>query len=377
MKKSNLLNQSEEKLIFPVSRTSGRIFGLILFLVISGALIYFLFNSTPTNRREVTITKNELLKNKIDTSTTKKVTELSCETGDEANEYAKLQGNLSNAKWAPLMDTIEMFDGYETKTVEDPWYGSYERMVPKYRKELVKNNEAIPNKLNSLYESKGIDSTMSCEKAEILKSLNKVCEMAKLELKENAFENVMSVLYSVDKLTSKNTEDAINIWKKVNLGKSTFESWSDLTDFRSMLSLMATEQPSESRVNLINNLIDENEKQTYPLKKSDQDTYSELPMMILGNKIPDDELATATADFLKDIQFHDEKGFVKSANKYYRLFNEKWNVFENQRIIESGKKSGNRVLSSMVIGGGILALLLLSVVLLLFAINKTLSNKGE
>jgi hypothetical protein len=202
MKKINLLGKSEEKVIYPFTRTSGRIFSILIFLTISLAILFFIYNLTPTSRRDVAITNNEMLKNKIDTSSVKPESIANCDANEYQAEFEKLKVNIPSGEWTKLTDTVQVFDGYEYTTQYDAWYGSYQTYAPKYRNEIVKNRSAIPNQLINLFENKGIDSTEECEKIEILKVLNKSCEITKQDLRLDAFHYLLNLFYQSDKITS-------------------------------------------------------------------------------------------------------------------------------------------------------------------------------
>ena len=375
MKKLNFLGKTEEKIIYPVSRTSGRIFSLFIFLVVALALLFFFYNLTPTSRRDVAISNDEMLKNKIDTSTVKEATTQQCDAGEYQTEFDKLKNNIPNGEWNKLTDTVEVFDGYEYTTQYDAWYGSYQTYAPKYRKEIVKNRSALPNQLINLYENKGIDSTEMCDKVAILKVINKTCEITKADLRLDAFQYLLNLFYQSNKITVEQVDDAQLVWKKTHPGLNYLEEWQHITSYGRVLNSIALQKPSKEKIELITQLIDENEKLNYAKKKEDQDQYDEIPSLILDNQIPEEDLSVATEDFIKEINFHSQHGFVKSAEKYYRLYREKWDIFEYEKRNKENKKEEFRLISGAVFGGGILALLLLSIVLLLFSINRNLTNK--
>ena len=375
MKKINLLGKSEEKVIYPLTRTSGRIFSILIFWTISLAILFFIYNLTPTSRRDVAITNNEMLKNKIDTSSVKPESSANCDANEYQAEFEKLKVNIPDGEWTKLTDTVQVFDGYEYTTQYDPWYGSYQTYAPKYRNDIVKNRSAIPNQLINLYENKGIDSTEECEKIEILKVLNKSCEITKQDLRLDAFHYLLNLFYQSDKITSEHVENAQIVWKKTHPGMNYLEEWQHITSYGRILNSIAVQKPTKEKIDLIAKLIDENEKMTYSKKKEDQAEYEEIPSLILDNQIPQEDLSLATDDFIKELNFHTQHGFVNSAKKYYRLYQEKWEIFESEKKNKEGKKEELRLYSAAIVGGGILALLLLSIVLLLFSINKNLTSR--
>jgi len=376
MKKNNFLGSTEEKVIYPISRTSGRIFALLIFVIVAAAALFLLYNSTPTERRDVAISNNEMLKNKIDTTTIKTESNNQCDAGEYQSEYEKLKSNIPNGEWYKLTDTIQIFDGYDYITQYDVWYGSYQTYAPKYRKEVIKNASALPNQLLNLYENKGIDSSNFCEKAAILKVINKTCEITNADIRLQAFDYMLNIFYQSDKISTEQVDDAQSIWKKTHPGLSALNEWKHITSFGRVLNSIAIQKPSAEKIQIITKLIDENEKLSYAKKQEDQENYEDIPSLIIENEIPEEDLSIAADDFIKEINFHTQLGFVKSAKRYFRLYNEKWNIYEMEKKRKANKKGDFRLISGAVIGGGILALLLLSIVLLLFSINRSLSNRS-
>lgn len=374
MKQKNVLSKLEEKLIFPISKTTGRVFALFISLLIVIALVFLIYNSIPTSQRDVLITKSEILKNKIDPDATEETNSQTCNASESEGELQNLKNKLPNAEWVNLTETIDVFDGYDYITKYDPWYGSYQTYVPKYKKQIVKNYNAIPNKLTGLFEAKGIDSLMFCEKTEILKVLNKACELTVDDYKIDAFNRISNLYYSIDKISMENINDAITIRNKIKPQKSQLENYEDLNEFIDILNMVVVHKPKKERIDVFTKLIDENEKLNYAKKTEDQLNYGYVANAILRSDLPDEELVKASESFIKDLNFHSNRGFNTSLARYLNLYSEKFKLFSNEKAATDYQKSDYRFMSAITIGAGILALLLFAMVLLLFSINKSLSK---
>ena len=58
----------EERFVFPIGRKTWQILALFSLLGLALSITYFLLNSTPTSRDSVSVSKNEVVNKKIDTT---------------------------------------------------------------------------------------------------------------------------------------------------------------------------------------------------------------------------------------------------------------------------------------------------------------------
>ena len=156
-------NSMEERFVFPISRRTYQIVALIALLILGGAAIWLLVNTTPTGQDDVVISKSEVIQNQIDTSTVVKQesTQSACLEATYKAWIDTLKTDLPTEEWKKLGEYVD-----ETIPNENYDYYSENNTEPEFitQKVFKSNPEAIPNMLEKVYASRGIDSTGYCEK---------------------------------------------------------------------------------------------------------------------------------------------------------------------------------------------------------------------
>lgn len=82
-------------------------------------------------------------------------------------------------------------------------------------------------------------------------------------------------------------------------------------------------------------------------------------------------------DFIVEIKFYHEIGFIKSLRRYLNLYEDKLNWKENQKRRIQESKAANRWFALKYAGFAMLAIGIFTIILLLFSIQNILRKKME
>ena len=139
----------EERFVFPIGRKTWQILALFSLLGLALSITYFLLNSTPTSRDSVSVSKNEVVNKKIDTTKVVAIDPNQCNLTDYQHWIDSLKSDLPKSEWTKLGDSSEphnsyLLDEYGNYKVDSVSGGNIIIQV----KDFIPNPTAIPNLLD-------------------------------------------------------------------------------------------------------------------------------------------------------------------------------------------------------------------------------------
>jgi len=367
-------NSMEERFVFPIGRRSWQILSLLGLILLTLSILYFVVNSTPTSRESVSVSKAEVIGDKVDTTATVvETTPATCSDQDYKNWLDTLKKDLTNSEWVKLGDSTEPYTEYAKDE-----YGSYiqdsEGNFLTYQKRDFKpNTAAIPNVLELIYNSKGLDSSSYCEKIEVIKLLhflNKKTEKNYLEK-----EGVFYYASGISELPAANMtilEKSFTLKAAIELSDKKISSLEELNEAWRYIRYLSTNSVSDKHVDIAISTIkahSELKKKEYPSNK-----YFDIAELVFNSNLKIEDLSTAMEDFNEEISFYDSNDLYKSLRKFLKLYEEKVERAEAKKEMKSIEKSLHRTQSLTYAAGAFLAIVAIASILLLFSIQSLLKN---
>ena len=390
-KLKNLLEKYENGYLFPYSRLIWIIASGILLIGIVVFTSLYLWNSIPNSRKEVHISKEELRREKV-------ILEEDLEKYEECTKaaYDKQVDSLRKAtpksEWNTLYrleDAVEYvkvqryqpgyYDYWSGYQSDGYFYDDYEKITVKRK---VENDTAYPILIKRSLDYQGIDSAYFCEKIRVinlyLELHKRVPSAYATALMKNNFyywvtwgtslkRNHISKIYSwMDKLEG----------KKIVLGKSNKISDGKRTTlevFTKFIGQFQYDSISEKRMELVDNTISYLKNNGFKKANANFNLISKT----LGSKLADEDLEVALTDYFEG------KLFKKNAekpdqefSKYLNLFTTKVKLRESEKSMleysreDKLERNKNLALYSLI---GILQVI---IILVLFAIHRSIKDKG-
>lgn len=386
----SLLEKYENGYLFPYSRIVWILASVILII---GTIIFsslYLFNSIPNSRKDVHISREELRRKKV-------ILEEDLEKFQECSKSAydkqidSLRKISPRSEWKKLFSFVDDYEYVEVRKYQpgyyDPWlgyqydgyfYDDYD-MVKVKRK--VDNDTAYPVILNSIFNSRGIDSAYFCEK---IKDLNLLIELHKRVPSNDAtylMKNYFSswVGYSTD--LERDDIKQIYFWmdkiegKKIILGKSNKirgNKRTTLEVFSNFMSFFCYDSVSVNQINLVDRAIDLIKASGF----KDVNSNYNIITKVLGSSLKDEDLEIAISDYFDGKLYKKKsKSQDQDFNNYMRLFNKKValreaekNELERARKTKVEKNRNYAIISFL----GILQII---IILTLFSIQRVIKDK--
>ena len=367
-------NSMEERFVFPIGRRSWQVLSLLGLIVLALSILYFVVNLTPTSRESVSVSKAEVIGDKVDTTATVvETTPATCSDQDYKKWLDTLKNDLPNSEWVKLGDSTESYLEYAKDE-----YGSYiqdsEGNFQTYQKRDFKPNAAaIPNVLEVIYNSKGFDSSNYCEKIEVIKLLhflNKKTEKNYLEK-----EGIFYYASGIAELPAANLtilEKSFTLKSAIELSDKKISSLEELNEVWRYIRYLSTNSVSDKHVDLAISTIkahSELKKKEYPSNK-----YFDIAEVVFNSNLKIEDLSSAIEDFNKEISFYDSNDLYKSLRKFLKLYEEKVERAEEKKEMKSIEKSLHRTQSLTFAAGAFLAIVAIASILLLFSIQSLLKN---
>lgn len=367
-------NNMEERFVFPIGRRSWQILSLLGLIVLALSILYFVVNSTPTSRESVSVSKAEVIGDKVDTTTAVvETTPATCSDQDYKNWLDTLKKDLTKSEWVKLGDSTEPYPEYAKDE-----YGSYiqdsEGNYQTYlKRDFNPNPAAIPNVLEAIYNSKGLDSSNYCEKVEIIKLLhflNQKTEKIYLE-KEGVF-NYASGIAELPAVNMTILEKSFTLKTAIELSDKKISNSEELNEAWQYIRYLSTNSVSDKHVDLAISSIKahtELKKKEYPSNK-----YFDIAEVVFNSNLKIEDLSTAIEDFNQEIAFYDSNDLYKSLRKFLKLYEEKVERAEEKKEMKRIEKSLHRTQSLTYAAGAFLAIVAIASILLLFSIQSLLKN---
>ncbi|MEY4571244.1 MAG: hypothetical protein RLZ10_437 [Bacteroidota bacterium] len=360
-------NSMEERFVFPIGRRTWQVSSLLALIVLFSSIVYFLINSTPTGKDSVSVSKNEVVENRIDTTSTAPVQELSCSINEYAAWIDTLKKDLPNSEWINLGDSSEPYSDY----VLDE-NGNYQEV---FKRNFNENPSAIPNILKIIYSSKGLDlndSSDICEKVDLLKSLhalNGFHDPIFLTQQGFFYNSQLVSNYNVTTYSIDQTQTLFNSIENRNIKIADDKSYQQMMRY---LIYVIQNNLSSIKIDLVKSILSAHrdlKNAKYP-----KEDYFDIAEVIFDTDVTDEDLSPAINDFNEDISFYDQNNLKSSLKRYLKIYKEKLERAEEDQARRKAEKEANRGLSLMSAGGAFISIVSIATILLLFSIQSLLKG---
>jgi hypothetical protein len=367
-------NSMEERFVFPIGRKTWQILALFSLLGLALSFIYFLLNSTPTSRDSVSVSKNEVINKKIDTTIVVEIDPNKCTLIDYQKWLDSLKSDLPKAEWTKLGDSSEPHSSYLLDE-----YGNYkldsvsgDNIIIQV-KDFIPNPTAIPNLLEKIYLNKGYDSSSYCDKIEVIKLLHKLNENTAADfLTEQGFNIYVEIVSNTSSLSLSTINRSFELAKIIETNDIKIKNEADLKNYFKYLKYFIDNSISDEQIELVKSVINSHKSlSNTKFKKSD---YFELAEIIFESKILTNELKVAIKEFNEDISFYDSKDLSNSLKRYLKLYKEKLDRAEEVQALKKASKAVKRGQSLIVAGITFASIVSIATILLLFSIQSLLKR---
>ena len=364
----------EERFVFPIGRKTWQILALFSLLGLVLSFIYFLLNSTPTSRDSVSVSKNEVINKKIDTTKVVEIDPNKCTLIDYQKWLDSLKSDLPKAEWTKLGDSSEphssyLLDEYGNYKLDSVSGGNIIIQV----KDFIPNPAAIPNLLEKIYLNKGYDSSSYCDKIEVIKLLHKLNENTAADfLTEQGFNIYVEIVSNTSSLSLSTINRSFELAKIIETNDIKIKNEADLKNYFKYLKYFIDNSISDEQIELVKSVINSHKSlSNTKFKKSD---YFELAEIIFESKILTNELKVAIKEFNEDISFYDSKDLSNSLKRYLKLYKEKLDRAEEVQALKKASKAVKRGQSLVVAGITFASIVSIATILLLFSIQSLLKR---
>lgn len=373
----NFFTILEEKFVFPIGRRSWNIFVLLALLGLAGGILFFVLNLFPAGRGEVSVSKNEVIENRVDTTVVVVNTETTCSQADFNSWVDTLKSDLPKSEWKNLGDSSEPYetylvDDYGNDIIDD--YGNYLRVT---KRNFEKNIYAIPNQLDDLFNNHGLDSADYCEKIELIKTLHALNKITQADfLAESAIYNYFYSLSNNRNLTKVTVDRSNELFNLIENASPFLKNETDQNQYNQYLSFMLRSSSiDEHKISMIKLLL--NAHRALPNPKYTKNGYFSLAEVIIDNDLPSEELENAMKGFLDDLGFYDAKDLKGSLKRYLKIYQEKLDRELSLQAIKNAEKANNRNYSLLLAGASFIGAILIAIILTLFSIRSLLKQHVE
>jgi hypothetical protein len=378
MKKiKSFLNTMEERYFFPIGRRTWQILSLIAFLLLSGCIVYFLTNSTPTSRESIKVTKEEVVEQKIDTQAVVETPVASCQLSELQSSYDSLKAYTSKLEWKNLGDS----SGLETIIVTDEngnyIYNDFGYPLTTEAKKFIENDTAIPNIVENIFKNRGIDSSDICERINIIKTLVQFCKITSPKFtNSNVFIYYSRICAESSSINANQVQSSFSFKTKLEGKQTLISNEDDIRVFSGYLNYIIENSIDESKLNTAIELITKH-RELNSKNKYDNNEYFEIAKLILEIELSSEELVDAIHSFTVDIEYYDNNNLYKSLKTYLKLYKEKIEIAESEKLMRESEKVANRSISITYGMYAFFSIVGIATILLLFSIQNILKQNQD
>ena len=361
----------EERFVFPIGRKTWQILSLLALVTLALSIIYYLYNSTPTGRDSVSVSKSEVVENKIDTVAAAPVVASDCKQEDLNAWVDSIKTDLPQSEWTNLGDSTEPYQSQVY--MEDGYPVTDENGYPVYelKRGFNPNPTAIPNILDEVYAKKGLDSSSICGKIEVLKALHALNKMTDpTYLKDEAIFNHAQLVGG--SVTLDLINQAKSLYQVIENADAKILNSDTYQSFGAYLYYLVSNNPTENRIDAVKSLLTAHRKLTSPKYKSKD--YFNIAEIVFESSLPDKEVNAAIDGFVGDIEFYDTNGLKNSLKKYLKLYGEKLERAEAEQATKKAQKAMKRGESALAAGWAFVSIVSIATILLLFSIQSLLKG---
>jgi hypothetical protein len=365
----------EEKFVFPIGRRTWQILALIALLGLAAYIIWFAINSTPTSRDNVKVSRNEVINNQIDTVSTVKVVNepTACEPKDYKTYEDSLKKDLPMGEWMKLGDSSEPFNDYyidENGNYVIDEYGNY---VFVQKRNFYPNPAAIPNILENVFSSRGLDTSQICERIEILKILHLLNGFTQIDyLNKEAFSSYAALISNSREINMNLISKSAELNERIDGNKLLVQNKESLIQFIKYIEYVNRKNITDEQIEICISLLDQHRKLSSPLFK--KKNYFDLAEIVFECNIPTKELSVAISDFKGDLEYYDKNDLKKSLKRYLNLYEDKLSMAEMNKTSKVIKKASNRSFSLLAMGVCFASIISIATILLLYSIQQLLRD---
>ena len=381
MKKlKNFLNSFEEDYLFRFGKRSWQAISLIFLGFLVYAIVLYLWNATPSFREDVSISKIEFDRNRIDRDFDISNDIEQSTLADYNKALDSLKKAMPESEWVKLGDSITKTEyEYEERQVYYPGWGYYPDYVrvPHTYRVFQKNREAIPNILEDIYEAKAIDSAQFTDKIKVLRMAQSLMTFSdKKEATTLLRDHFKGFLVYPGELDHNKVKSIAKLFEKAARRPKFKEPYGENDDwdqFSAYLRVGREDSLTEERFKITENTVS---KLKSKVKFKEKDHVHSVARITLGSDLTDEDLTTATEEFFssKDFKITD-KNTTDVFGKYHYLFLEKAQLADQMLEEEKLEKDINRSSYYYEAWVAFMAIIMIAAILILFSIRSIIKNK--
>lgn len=380
MKKiKHFLNVLEEKYLFRFGKRTWQVISILAIVSLAYAIVYYTINAIPTSREEVTISKMEFDKNKIDEDFDESNNIDDCSLADYNKSLDSLRKAMPKAEWIKLGDSAKVTRYREVERF-NPYFGYYMDYESYQEKEYRRNGDAVPNILDEIWEYKGLDSSQFCDRIEVIRMIKELVRHTKPEeatkMLREYYKNI--VIYN-NNLTFRNLKDITAIFKKVNskepFFKDPYEEKDHWNEYRNYVDEFRNDSITNERITTVNETIDAIRNKGV-IKKNEN--KHRLARMVLSSPMEDEDIDNSASDFFASSDFkYTDKSVIQIFGKYHRLYYKKVKLAEKLKKEREQEKEQNRLFSRDLAMFSFASILAIATILLLFSIRNLIKERNS
>lgn len=384
MKKiKNILNSFEEKFLFRYGKRAWQVLSLIFGGFLIYAIALYLWNATPTFREEISISKLEFDRNRIDRDFDLSNDIEKATLADYTKALDSLKKAMAESEWYKLGDSITKteYEYIETEAYNPYWgefYTDYVR-VPYTVRTFEKNRNAVPNILEDIYESKAIDSLQFGEKIKVVRMAQVLVSFSdKKEATTLLRDYFKSVLEYPGELDHSKIKSIAKLYEKVDRRprfKNPYGENDDWDQFSSYLRVGREDSLTEERFKIAQEAV---LKLKSKAKFKIKDHVHQVAKTNLGSELNDEDLSKANEEFFNNKDFKiTEKNAADVYSKYHYLFLEK--ALLADRLMEEEKLEKEQNRSNYYYEGrsAFMSIIAIAAILILFSIRQIIKNRNN
>jgi len=377
----NLLTSVEESFLFRFGKRTWQLISVLAILSFVFALVLYVYNTIPSSREEVSISKMEFDKNEIDTDFDESNNVDACTNVEYKNALDELIKMMPGAEWMNLGDSITKTDyTYEEREMYDPYWDQYYTdyvRVPYTYKTFNRNENAIPNILDDIFNAKAIDSASFCQK---IKVVNFVKEFISLSDQKEATRllkyQFKSYLEYSNRLRMDQLADISGLFQAIYGHKPKFKDPNDEDDDWHSYSAFLGICRSDSLITDNFEVAKSGVQGLVAKGVKDKDVKFYISRMILSSGLKLDDISKANQEFFDSPDYKlTDKNAMETYNKYISLFSQKVALAE-ERLEEKELERAFEKENYMIFGTiSFVSILSIASILILYSIRNILKEK--
>ena len=370
----NFFNSIEERFVFPVSRRTWQIMALLAIVLLIFSILYFVINSTPTSRDKVSVSKEEVAENKVDTTVRVKVSASVCSKAEISAYTDSLRRITPNNEWINLGDSSESYSDYLIDEYGNYMMDDYGNYVIIEKRNFKANELAVPNMIENIYQQRGLDTGAICSRLEVLKTLFRLSKNTSSEyLQSDALKGYANLLSQSISVNEELVIRTFSFKEKIEGSSSKITDFNMAKQFLNYLEYLSDNNIDDEKISIAIELVTSHKKLPNKSTLSNSE-YFDLVKLIFEAGLLNEDLGQAIPEFQDDLAFYDEKGLSKSLRRYLRLYQEKLSIAESEKQRKKSEKSAKKSKSITYAMYAFVSIVGIATILLLFSIQSILKN---